>query len=798
MGNNDFKIIINALLNDSSLTDIEKKLAKKKINVGLDINFANSVKKSEEEIKALADKFKGMFDFLKNDNQAMAFTKKYLAEANKLIVENAKAEKAKQKELERNIELYNKEQQARERAEKVDIKTRTSNANSILSDEIASLNKIADLRAKIVAQKSTGNESQVSVLREQLSLEQKHYNSLSTESSRYADIISNEERRKVLKQETLSAELKVKQAEAKVSDNTMSQAEKAKTSELQTQANLIAKIKESQSVGSIDTKIASTSANFEKYEKLGLITDELRTKFTNLKSAQETFNSSSDDKLITNYNKLNSQVLTVDNSLKQLGITEQSSEKMASQIQIDTKIVQINEQIRKNGGYTKEAKQELQGFVTELKNVGATQGRLSEISLRTKQIGSEMAIAGHAGRSLTESIKEQASKFTQWISASAAVMKGVQAFKQMVSNTYELDDALANINYTMDVSTSQLQHIGEESLNTAERLKTSTSNVLNAVKLYANANETADSILEKAQTSVMLSNVTGISTTDTSKTLQAIMNQFDLDISQIQHVSDVLQGVSAGMAWDFSDGIVQISDAIKMSGSVAKDAGLDIENYSALIGKLVESTGLGGSQIGTAMRTMFTRITKASATGEASDEDISKAETALKNVGVEVRSDINTFRDMNDILGDLASKWETLLDTQKNAISYQVAGTRQTSIFKTLMKDFSGYKVLVDKANNSEGITLENQKKYSETLKGKLNDVKAIWENIGNDTLKSGFLKGLTDAGVSASKLVEKVGLLRTAMLGIGAYAGIKNVGKAYKCMFSKSIVLICPLYLQR
>lgn len=214
MGNNDFKIILQALLDQTSLTDIEKKLAKKKIQVGLDIDFANTIRESEKQVEELSKRFKSIFNF-KTDSEAMSFTKKYLSEANIIIKQNEqatkqaeqatiKAEQAKQKEIEKTNAAIKK--------------SHTSDAHSNLAEEVQSLNKIADLKARIITQNSSGNESQVAVLQKELSIEQEHYNTIQREASKYTDIISNEERRKVLKDASAKAELKVEQATAKVND----------------------------------------------------------------------------------------------------------------------------------------------------------------------------------------------------------------------------------------------------------------------------------------------------------------------------------------------------------------------------------------------------------------------------------------------------------------------------------------------------------------------------------------------------------------------------------------------------
>ena len=181
-------------------------------------------------------------------------------------------------------------------------------------------------------------------------------------------------------------------------------------------------------------------------------------------------------------------------------------------------------------------------------------------------------------------------------------MTAIRKIKEMVDNVRELQEALVNINYTMELSDRQLKEIGESSLQMAKDLYTSASNILGAVKLYANAKESAESILQKAQPAIMLSNVTGFSGEESAKYLQTIMNQFDLTQDDLMGISDTIQAISQSIAHDFADGIVQINEGIATSGEVARAAGMDLSEYASMIGLLVEKTGLQGSQLGNSIK----------------------------------------------------------------------------------------------------------------------------------------------------------------------------------------------------
>jgi len=71
-----------------------------------------------------------------------------------------------------------------------------------------------------------------------------------------------------------------------------------------------------------------------------------------------------------------------------------------------------------------------------------------------------------------------------------------------------------------------------------------------------------------------------------------------------------------------------------------------------------------------ALKTVFSRLGRVSDPTEASTEDISKAETAYRKLGIEIRDSLTgDFRDVPDVLDELAVKWDGLTKIQKNYIS---------------------------------------------------------------------------------------------------------------------------------
>ena len=416
---------------------------------------------------------------------------------------------------------------------------------------------------------------------------------------------------------------------------------------------------------------------------------------------------------------------------------------------------------------------------------------LRNASLQFRQFQSEAKAAGLVTNSFAKSLKDTVLQVTGLSSGVMVLRKALNEVKEAVDFTKQLDNALTNINYTMDVTQSQLQKIGSSSISMAKELRSSTENVLQAVTLYANAKETADSILAKSKPAVMLANVTGFSGTDSAKYLQTIMNQFDLTQDDLMDISDTIEAVSQNIAHDFSDGIVQINEGIATSGEVARAAGMDLADYASMIGLLVEKTGLAGSQIGNSIKTIITRTTKASEILGIDEGEISDAEESLKAVGIAVRKNDDEFKEFNQTMGELSEKWDTLSDVEKSNIAFSLAGTRQINVIQSLLRNWDEYQSLVSKASNSTGVTFENQEKYADSLSGKMTKLSTVmqsaWHNVINEGEVSTVVGALTKFAETLDTITEKLGLLGTVGLGAGLFAGFKNIGKTYKCTDSNN-----------
>lgn len=523
-------------------------------------------------------------------------------------------------------------------------------------------------------------------------------------------------------------------------------------------------------------------------KKLGLSSEEIALKMQGVKSAYNKLSTSAKgdniipDDVVAKAATLNTEMSKLSNITKQIRLKESLN---ADQLQVDQTVVRLNEQLRKNTAYSKEAKSKIQAWIDELARGNVAEARLRQINSKAKQLHANMASLNKVGFLWTDKLKNAWSKFGGWSLASTSLMKLVYEAKEGIKFIGELDDAMTDVAYTSNVTKSQLIDLGNSSVSMAKNLNTSAKNVLEAVKIYSTANSTADDILRKAQPAIILSNVSGMSGSESSKTIQTSLNQFELEDteSSLLDIVDTLEYVSSQLNYDFTDGIKEITEGIEASGNVAKNAGLNMQEYATMVGLAVEKTGQGGSTIGNAYKTIFSRITKASSTEGTLEDDISAAEKSLRSIGIEVRDTENEFKDLSQTMSEIGKVWDSLSSVEKSNVGFNVAGTRQLNVLNSLFSSWESYEKIIGNIDERSGMAMKNQEEYAESLQGHLGELVATGQSVWNNLLDSSELKTgvdlLTGLLTIIDKLTSELGGLGTIGLGAGIFgitAFIKNL----------------------
>lgn len=198
-----------------------------------------------------------------------------------------------------------------------------------------------------------------------------------------------------------------------------------------------------------------------------------------------------------------------------------------------------------------------------------------------------------------QSILDAGKKFTTWLILGKAIAGTLRIINEAILSVKTLDDNLTLMSFTSEFTNTQFNEMVDLTEDLAVSLGSTNDQVIEATKIYTNLNSTLEDIVKNSEAAVVLSNLGGaaFSISDSADALQSLQNQFGLTNEHALEIADTLTFISANLAMDFSKGLKEISSGISISGQLAKEAGLEYELYSAILGTTVEATRRSGSSI---------------------------------------------------------------------------------------------------------------------------------------------------------------------------------------------------------
>lgn len=168
--NDNFKIFLQAIIDDSSLTKVQKDLARKKLEIQADIDFSNFAKSKadiEKQFRALSGIIKDILGDTVSDKQATQWVKQYYKE-----IESGAKQAVKEQEKLVNAMAKGREssEQARQAEEKRHQLAQDKAINKALEEEYNLRQRIADKSKEIQLGIDTEKYStQINSLQQQLS-----------------------------------------------------------------------------------------------------------------------------------------------------------------------------------------------------------------------------------------------------------------------------------------------------------------------------------------------------------------------------------------------------------------------------------------------------------------------------------------------------------------------------------------------------------------------------------------------------------------------------------------------------
>ena len=342
---------------------------------------------------------------------------------------------------------------------------------------------------------------------------------------------------------------------------------------------------------------------------------------------------------------------------------------------------ELREELRLTGETTQEVNAQYKQLTQQMNGM--------KIDMVTNQLGKQEGIFSKIGNAMKQYV-------TMNFDILDCFGRLQNAFGDAFASVQGLDEAYTNISMTMDVTEKQFKTMVDTALEIGNANGQLQSEVLNMMKVYSNAGTTVEEINSQMKATVAFQNVSDLDASSVTQSIQTILQQYKLleeggmsAASATEYLGDVMVAVSYNLAKEESVAMQEVIQGIEVAGNMIKTSGGSFEWFSSVIGTLSELMNATGSETANAMKMIAARTLKSKealddlAESGESIEDIeiaaSNAEKALNSIGLTARKSNGDFKGLEEILGEVASKWDGLTDATKQYVSEQLAGNNRRS-----------------------------------------------------------------------------------------------------------------------
>lgn len=364
----------------------------------------------------------------------------------------------------------------------------------------------------------------------------------------------------------------------------------------------------------------------------------------------------------------------------------------------------------------------------------------------------------------------------------SSIIHGIMgSIQSAVGYAKDLNSSLNDIRIVTGQSTDQMAKFAKEANQAAKSLSTTTTDYTKASLIYYQQGLSDAEVKQRTETTIKMANVSGQSAEHVSSQMTAIWNNFDNGSKSLQYYGDVITALGAKTASSSEE----IAQGMQKFAAISDTIGLSYEYAASALATVTATTRESADIVGNSYKTLFSRI-QGLQLGETLDDGttLNKYSAALAQVGISIKDSSGNLKDMDSILNEMGSKWETLSKDQQMALAQTVAGVRQYTQLVALMDNWDTFQQNLQIAKSSSG-TLDAQAAiYAESWEAASDRVRASWEGLWDNLIDSEGFIAILDM---TSGLV---GILDNMVTGLGGAGGaLATFGGILTKVFNKQIV---------
>lgn len=524
-------------------------------------------------------------------------------------------------------------------------------------------------------------------------------------------------------------------------------------------------------------KEAIRSVSDARADELKLIDEEF-SKTTDL-IALEQENAETKEKQKLAYETVNQSLKDYTGYAQQMAQLEQKMKRARG-----TDRLLISSQMEMLQGYADDA---LQGLTPEMiKQMSPDQKRKTLVSAQRSKRQLDLAMAGSGGEK-----QGLFSQFSMGLKSGLGRMYGFSmlgyklagylggSIKKIMGYAAQLDQAMVNIQIVTGKTRDGAYSLIDSYNDLAKQLGSTTTEVANSANVWLRQGYSVNKVNELITSSLYLSKLGMLDTGTAARDLTGIIKGFKLEVSDATDVVSKLTMIDQNAAVSAGN----IATAMQQVSASAQQAGLDIDTTMGYISTIADVSQRDPSSVGAALRTIISRYgtVKAGAfAGMGVDnttddlENINDIEKVLRRLGISIRTSTMEFKAMDDVLGEVAGRWNEWSSVERNAVATAFAGTRQRESFLILMSNYEKAKELTRVAAESQGAAEMKYQAYMDSAEAATKRVQNAWEGLTTSLRSSELLKGVKN---TIAWLVENLDKIATTLTSI--FVGLKAARSA-------------------
>lgn len=470
-----------------------------------------------------------------------------------------------------------------------------------------------------------------------------------------------------------------------------------------------------------------------------------------------------------------------------------ASEKGMKFVSIQKEIDKINQILRENPKFCKEAKNELKSLMNQLMS-GDPTANLEKIHTRVMEIKNAEELAGRAGKNFLNILASKSyygfiGQLQSYMSMYVGFYGIMNSIKGISSAVIQLNSDITELSKVSSATSDQIYDDFSSYADIAKDIGGTISDTISATADWSRNGYSIPDSKELARVALLYKNVgDGIDIDSANKSLISTLRGFKMEADEAEKIIDIYNNVSNNEPID-SGGI---GEAMQRSAASFNAANTSLQESVALI-STTNSVVQNPEKVGNMWKVVSMRIRSATAELEEAGEDTDGVVKSTADLQKMIKSmtgydilekDGKTFKSIYNIVLNISKVWNKLSDTNQSALLQALAGKQQSNALSAALSNTKLLEKSYKEAMNSAGSAEEEQQKYQKSIQYSIEQNKAKLEELSNDFLSSDLLKGVIDAGGKfidiLDAIISKLHLIPTLIGGIGAGIAIKNVGEHY------------------